>query len=488
MLLSWMCIAVFIFPLVTIESKEDKLRSTLCYEKMLVAYKEINSFDWTEYAENLTLDKDDIGWVVKVPHVDAEEYIDTLIAYVCRRATTTLIVGGPKDIGKSKGITFVHRSALKAGFTVFQMNLKGKIKEADIEKVVYDLSWDITEMMMNVEENKEMACMLEQVQLCHIIKHSWKLPFQYFVEYIHYWIPAVVSILSFLTLSVVLAMCSSLRHVIMICLSKHLKLSLSLAVLMIALLSYVQWPWYFIQIKYFLLLIQTRASEGDWSTMFCCLNSIKHCTSNGPILIIRDVKNLQPQRLHDLFSILESRKENNEIDFPTIVETSDNLWMHKMQSDSAKMAFKFYYLNPMSYNDGKKELVDKLSLFNESLYKNLYNKWFGGHMRFYLQYWVYLRMGMSHDQIIDEFFMEANEILKACTVTVTEEELQHEIMSLFKLLKKNNFALDALWLSKAMKHLIECNMLYYASEKLVVQNRLLEVVIERAISIKKPIS
>ena len=489
MLLSWMCIAVFIFPLVTIESKEDKLWSTLCYEKMLVAYKEINSFDWTEYAENLTLGKDDIGWVVKVPHLDAKEYIDTLIAYVCRRATRTLIVGGPKDIGKSMGISFVRRSALKAGFTVFQMNLKGKIEEVDIKKVVYDLSWDITEMMMNVEENKEMACMLEQVQLCHIIKQSWKLPYQYFVEYIHYWIPAVVSILS---LSVVLAMWSSLRHVIMICLSKHLKLSLSLAVLMIALLSYVQWPWYFIQIKYFLLLIQTRASEGDWSTMFCCLNSIKHCTSNGPILIIRDVKNLQPQRLHNLFSILESRKERNEIsdkiDFPTIVETSDNLWMNKLQSDSAKMAFKFYYLNPMSYNDGKKELVDKFSLFNESLYKNLYNEWFGGHMRFYLEYWVNARMGMSHDQIIDELFMEATEVFKACRVTVTEEELQHEIMSLFKLLKQNNFALEALWLSKAMKHLIECNMLYYASEKLVVQNRFLEVVIERAISMKKTIS
>ena len=491
MLLSWMCIAVFIFPLVTIESKKDEFWSTLCYEKMLVAYKEINSFDWTEYAENLTRGKRDIRWVAKVPHLDAEEYIDTLIAYVCGEASRTLIVGGPKDIGKSKGISSVRRSALKAGFTVFQMNLKGKIQEADIKKAVYYLSWDITEMMMNVEENKEMACMLEQVQLCHIIKQSWKMPFQYFVEYIHYWIPAVVSILSFLTLSVVLAMWSSLRHVIMIWLSKHLKLSLSLAVL-IALLSYVQLPWYFIQIKYFLLLIQTRASEGDWSTMFCYLNSIKHCTSNGPILIIRDVKNLQPQRLHNLFSILESRKERNEIsnkiDFPTILETSDNLWMNKMQSDSAKMAFEFYYLNPMSYNDGKKELVDKLSLFNESLYKNLYNEWFGGHMRFYLEYWVNARMGKLHDQIIDYLLREASEVFKACTVTVTEEELQHEIMSLFKLLKKNNFALEALWLSKAMKHLIECNMLYYASEKLVVQNRLLEVVIERAISMKKTIS
>ena len=137
MLLSWMYIAVFIFPLVAIESKEDEFWSTICYEKMLVAYKEINSF-------NLTRGKDDIGWVVKVPHLDAEKYIDTLIAYVCDRpATTTLIIGGPKDIGKSKGISFIHRSALKAGFTVFEMNLKGEIEEAYIKKAVYDLSYRV---------------------------------------------------------------------------------------------------------------------------------------------------------------------------------------------------------------------------------------------------------------------------------------------------------------------------------------------------------
>ena len=86
--------------------------------------------------------------------------------------------------------------------------------------------------------------------------------------------------------------------------------------------------------------------------------------------------------------------------------------------------------------------------------------------------------------------IEANEILKACTVTVTEEELHHEILSLFKLLEKNNFAIETLWLSKAMRHLIECNMLYIIvlPKRLVGQNRLLEVVIEKAISMKKTIS
>ena len=131
-------------------------------------------------------------------------------------------------------------------------------------------------------------------------------------------------------------------------------------------------------------------------------------------LIIQDVKNLQPQSHH--------KKESDKIGFQTILETSDNLWINEIQSDLAKMAFRFYYLNLMSYNDGKKELVDKLLLFNESLYENLYNEWFGGHMRFYQEYWVNVK-GISHNQIINYLLEEAAEILKACTVTVTEEEL-----------------------------------------------------------------
>ena len=56
-------------------------------------------------------------------------------------------------------------------------------------------------------------------------------------------------------------------------------------------------------------------------------------------------------------------------------------------------------------------------------------------MRFYLEYWVNVK-GILHNQIINYLLEEAAEILKACTVTVTEEELQHEILSLFKLLEK----------------------------------------------------
>ena len=166
MLLSWMFIAMFISHLVTIESKEDQNWS--CYEKMLLAYKEVNSFNWTKYADYLTQSKSDIGWVVKVPHLGAKEYIDTLIAYVCCYGSTTLITGGPKDTGKSKGISSVHCRAIKVGLTVFELNLKGTIEETNIKMVVYDLAWDITEVMTNVEDN-------ENWHVC-LIKYSCVLP------------------------------------------------------------------------------------------------------------------------------------------------------------------------------------------------------------------------------------------------------------------------------------------------------------------------
>ena len=57
-------------------------------------------------------------------------------------------------------------------------------------------------MMTNVEDNEELACMLDQVQLCPTIQQSWKLPFEHLM---HYWTPVIMSILSVLTVSVVVA-------------------------------------------------------------------------------------------------------------------------------------------------------------------------------------------------------------------------------------------------------------------------------------------
>ena len=56
-------------------------------------------------------------------------------------------------------------------------------------------------------------------------------------------------------------------------------------------------------------LFKERISNGSWQTTFYVLNVMKTCTSLGPILIIRDVKNLGEQHLHKLFTTLQRKKE-----------------------------------------------------------------------------------------------------------------------------------------------------------------------------------
>ena len=69
------------------------------------------------------------------------------------------------------------------------------------------------------------------------------------------------------------------------------------------------------------------------------------------------------------------------------METSDNLWMEQIHSDTSNSAYKFYYLKSMTYVEGIQELVQRYRLFNKEKYNNLYNE-LGGHTRFYEYIWM----------------------------------------------------------------------------------------------------
>ena len=59
----------------------------------------------------------------------------------------------------------------------------------------------------------------------------------------------------------------------------------------------------------------------------------------------------------------------NQFKFSTILETSDNLWMKIVYTDTA---FWFYFVGPLSYGEGKKEMVQRFDLFTVKVYNNLY--------------------------------------------------------------------------------------------------------------------
>ena len=450
-----------------------------CKNEMLKAYKEITHFNWKEYAEELhNKIRQREPWTTKIPHLDAKSYINTLIEFVCEiDPRHTLIINGPKDSGKSKGITYVGSSGSKVGFSVFELNLKGTVDEIDIDKVINDLSWDITSAIMNIDDFYEIECVVNKVNQCRNITQSWALPATTYFQ-----LPVLTAVGTLLG-----TVCGFVHR------DSQRKRMLIFILLMLILLSMIicYLSGYYHAIYFTIFRIQPRINDDNWETIFCCLNAIQNCSIHKPILIIRDVKNLQHLRLHKLLSMLENRKDSASVTFPVIIETSDNLWMKKMQSDTAKMPFIFYYLKPMSDIEGQKELVHKYMLFNESDYKNLYKQWFGGHISFYLEYWVSLKKGESHDCIMRRLKGNAIQVLDACTIPISgNPELQNQTISLLTLLKNNDFVLKMKWLNKmpyhqAMKHLIQCNMLYYygdESHELIVQNRMLEIFIENGLA------
>ena len=172
------------------------------------------------------------------------------------------------------------------------------------------------------------------------------------------------------------------------------------------------------------------------------------------------------KHLSRLFGALETKKDDgrgNKPRFPIILETSDNLWMKGMYSESSNSAFCFHYVQQMTYTEGKDEMVLKYGLFDDKTYDNLY-KIFGGHIRLYSHYWERRHTISSHEKIMYGLMAENQIILSSCLMGIDTEYEQKEIKTLFQKLENNNFTIKVFHLSNATKKLIYCNLLYYNAQ------------------------
>ena len=102
--------------------------------------------------------------------------------------------------------------------------------------------------------------------------------------------------------------------------------------------------------------------------------------------------------------------------------------MKEAYSDTSNAAFSFYFMEAMSYNEVKEEIVERFGLFDEQTYDNLY-KLFGGHMRFYQVVWKAKNTIASCDDVMKELMQEQAINLIACLMHVKQEK-QKEVISL----------------------------------------------------------
>ena len=97
--------------------------------------------------------------------------------------------------------------------------------------------------------------------------------------------------------------------------------------------------------------------------------------------------------------------------------------------DTANSAFDFYYLPPMPYLEGKKEMVYKYGLFDGTTYDYLYSH-FGGHTRFYVKLWT-RRNGsdVSYNDTMAKLITESKRVLNSCLMHLYDE--MFEVKSMF---------------------------------------------------------
>ena len=63
---------------------------------------------------------------------------------------SVLIVGGPKDSGKTTGIKFVSRAAVNLGYHSIHLNLKGTVDSSGVRKVMNEFTQDFLEEILKV--------------------------------------------------------------------------------------------------------------------------------------------------------------------------------------------------------------------------------------------------------------------------------------------------------------------------------------------------
>ena len=151
--------------------------------------------------------------------------------------------------------------------------------------------------------------------------------------------------------------------------------------------------------------------------------------------------------------------------------------MQQLSAESTTSTFDLFFLRESSYEELKKQMVEKFTLFDAEVFDELY-KFFRGHVYFYrYYYWRNTIFGYDNDRIIQKLIYDNYMLLTVCLQP--PGEYCDDINALLIQLKESNFRLVQKKLTNATVKMIECNALFYNLGVLKAQNPLLERVIKK---------
>ena len=140
-------------------------------------------------------------------------------------------------------------------------------------------------------------------------------------------------------------------------------------------------------------------------------------------------------------------KEGN-LDFPVILETLDFQCFNHSAVRKSSSSFQKYYVDEMSFVEGRAELIDKLKMWDVHNFTKVYNT-VGGHMGSLYDLWHCIRYD-THNLSLDDHLQHLKQNLYVhlmqCMSEIVKKFTLDEVQSLNSFLiglKANNFSIEA---------------------------------------------
>ena len=420
----------------------------------------------------------------RFPHIDNGNYLKYLSNHVEKTKDEfgVMVIVGPKDAGKSEGLSTMQKEWEKSNYVVVEVNLKGQSHIISGKKVMMMVSKVLSKKLGVFSYFTYWRLYHETIETCldpNVTMWGWRTSI---AEYIF------TTFFAGLVIYVV----RKFRDIITWCLqcsfstwTLTLILLFIIAILLIG-LWYILWrnptALYMILQPY-----DVSVNYGDWSTLICFLNVIATTqTDHKPILIIKEIVNMDHHCLQECMRSLEQAKEGR-IHYPVLLETSDNMWFNITAIKKSRSAFQTYYVSEMSYDEGHKDLVDSLKVWTSEEYKTIY-KTLGGHTGSYKLLWNLVTCyEYTLQSALNYMVWTTRSHLLECIIQstiLTSDVNATMIVDFLRELKSNKYlyTMQPNDISSVLKYLFGCNVLFFNGTDVFPQKKLMEIAIEHYLS------
>ena len=429
------------------------------------------------------------------PHIDNKAYLEHLSNHVKNKdAFGVLVILGPKDAGKSEGLSTQQVEWEKSGYLIIDINLKGLSHIASGEDVMLLVSKKLHKELEVFSYWNYLQLYHETIKVClnpHASLWNWVcINIQYIISVFGTFVAFIVGSNYIDKLKQfydkLREFYDKLRQFCGKCCYLLWILIILIAILLVFLIIML---WIDPTLIYmFLEPYDVSVTNGDWTSLICFLNVIATMhPDHKPILILKEIVNMEPQCLKECMRSLEQVKEG-KIYYPIIIETSDNMWFSTDTIKKSISVFQTYYISEMSYSDGYDDLVaSPLYMWTPEQYDIIFKN-LGGHTGSHRLLWRLVTCyNYSVEGAIDYMISVTRSQLLGCILqSSTKSNLTAPmIIQQLRELKEENYMymVRPNDVTSVMKYLFGCNVLFFNGTNIYPQKKLMEIAIEHYVNI-----